>query len=394
MGRASFQIAYTYAGPVRQLFDADNESGPTSWIGYGWHFSTPFVSVQHKGTVSKDDDVYYCNLGQYGGGQLLQAANLTFFVSTNPAIRVQPTFDVDSLISAWEFKFPDGIRMRFGTTISGDKAERVIRRFGGSIVASPYAISGGSTFIYRWDLAVMDSRPLGATMLDRLEFRYERIDGIMRAGEAYSLESYIKNIVAVNAAGKEVERYQFNLTNKAATEFTPVTSEKRLSQTLIESKALTNVEWFVEGTTTVQRRFINFFTILTPSSYKKRFLDSIFIETRTSAGTYITDPAANWKFTYDASPNKHYALAAIVRGAVKEEFLYGRPDFSKSEWKDRTQQDTIRRMKKSTGTEVGTSVPADLKSKWENKTLCSERFCFVTTVERNPNRYVPGRHET
>ena len=68
-GPVRFPIAFTYAGSVRPLFDADNEKGPTSWIGYGWNFTTPFVAVNHKGTASIFDDVYYCNLGPYGGGR-------------------------------------------------------------------------------------------------------------------------------------------------------------------------------------------------------------------------------------------------------------------------------------------------------------------------------------
>jgi YD repeat-containing protein len=387
MGKARFPIALSYSGPVRQMFDADNENGAPGWIGYGWRFSTPFVGANTKGTVNPLDDVFYCNLGQYGGGQLLQAGDGKFYLSNNPAIRIQQTPATEGTASRWEFIHPDGVRMVFGSMKAGDNAERYMARSAGAIQASPYTASGYGSIIYRWDLSIMDSRPLSGALLDRLEFRYGRTDVPVTSGRTYTRESYVREIAAVNAAGVDVEKYSFVTADKGSNEYPSTSAEKAIAQTIFETKWLQKIEWFLESSPTVERR-INFIpTLKVPALYTKRFLDSIHFEYQTALGTMVTDPGANWKFTYDANANRHYGLKTMTRATVTEEFVYGRPDYNGyPNWTTRTKQEgQVRKLKKSDNTELGISTGTDLKNRFENETSCTEKFCFIAVIERNTN---------
>ena len=383
MGRASYAFGYSYSGSVRQLFDADNERGPTSWIGYGWNFSTPFVSTYHKGTVNTEDDVFYCNLGQYGGGQLLQASSLKFYLASDPAIRVQANTNSEGLIGSWEFIFTDGVRMRFGSTIAGDKAERLVNRSGGSILASPYTVTTPTSLIYRWDLSTIDSKAFGAAVAERLEFRYDRFDFPIAGGVYYTRESYIREIAAINAAGTEVEKYRFTTQPKPADECPIITQERIVAQSQIETRYLSMVEWFPTASASPQKRFTNITIAQTPSIYKKRFLDGITIEHRTAAGTYVADPGGNWNFTYDAAANRHFGLKTMVRGIQKEEFVYGRPDYSLPAFTERTQQEASRNLLTVSSTDVQPPTGENF-SAWENQSSCSDKFCFIAAMQNSP----------
>ena len=389
MGKTSFPIGFSYSGSVRQAASADNERGPSSWIGFGWSFSAPFVAVNNKGTVAKDDDNFVCNLGPYGGGQLLQNSSGTFFLATNPAVKIQSTTDASGLISAWEFKFPDGVRMKFGSSFSGDLAERYMVRFGGAFVSSPFPASGGAKFIYRWDLSVMDSRPLGSSLLDRLEFRYDRVNiditpsGNGGTGSSYTRESYLKEIVAVNHLGKEVEKYKFITANKGTDEYSTATAERSLNQALFESKRLSSIEWTVEATPAIQRNITLFSFTANPSPYKKRFLDSLLVEYRNSIGAMVNDPERNWKFSYDAG--NYYGLKTMARGLSKQEYFYDQPNYANTPWANRTRQEAWpRKLKSSATTDVVLPAASTVKTDWETQTQCTERFCLVSATQRLP----------
>jgi YD repeat-containing protein len=395
MGKARFPIAFNYSGPIRQIFDADNERGSTSWLGYGWNYSIPFVALNNKGTVLQDDDLFYCNLGQYGGGQLLQALDGTFYVASDPSIIVKQNLDADGLTTRWEFRFSDGVRMVLGNSSPGDFANRTIIRNGGSIVASPIPVAGAVAMVYRWDLAIMDSYPIGTGITygafkERLAFFYEPKFIPVTTGINYIRESYIRAIVAYSANEEEIEKYMFNTANKAANEYVAATPERALTQSIFETKYLQSIEWFVEGGSNFEKRFTNYTHTTTPSFYVKRFLDSIRTDYRTPLGTVVCDTNSTWKFTYDAAVNRHYGLKTIVRGPGKEEFVYGRPDYTYSDWSSRTRQETAFR----THTRVKTgSEPSDpqvilpsgttvLKDNWDAQSACTERFCFISALDR------------
>ena len=387
IGSVSFPIVFSYGGPTRSSASADNERGAASWIGFGWNFTSPFVAANNKGTVALDDDNYVCNLGPYGGGQILQNAAGAYFVASDPAIKVQASLDASGLISGWEFKFTDGVRMKFGSSIAGDLAERFMVRYGGGFVASPYPPSSAIWFKYRWDLSIMDNRPLGASLMERLEFRYQRYDQGITAVTSYTRESYLKEIVAVNHLGKEVEKYSFTLADKGTDEFPAATRERTQGQAIFETKRLNSIEWYLEGSPVVQKRITNLTTTATPaapSPYKKRILDSLSIEYRNPIGFMVSDPNKNWKFTYDNS--NYYGLKTMAIGLAKQEYFYSRPNYANTPWAKRSQQDANpRTLTEPNGFPVQLQLPPVMTTHWENNSQCTDRFCFVTATRRWPS---------
>src|SRR5690606_35009757 len=107
----------------------------------------PFVAINHKGTRAYSDDVIICNLGPYGGGQiLLQPETGRYYVATSPSIIV--TRDTVSnassplyrQVKSWTFTIPaTGVRLVFGHAGADTihNSERHLRHAGGMIVASP-----------------------------------------------------------------------------------------------------------------------------------------------------------------------------------------------------------------------------------------------------------------
>lgn len=386
IGKARFPIQVTYAGPIRQMYDADNERGPTSWVGYGWNFSTPFVAVNHKGTVTPVDDVFYCNLGPYGGGQMLQNSPSSFFLANDPTVRILPSYDPEGLIKSWEIINQDGVRMIFGNIVAGDSAERKLVRIGGNIIGSPYSVAAWGTMVNRWDISVMDSKTWGGAFWDRLEFRYARKDIQLSAGRYYTRESYIKEIVAL-IGGVEVQKCSFITADKEDAEFGGISAEKTLAQALIETKRLQRIEWRAEGLSTVEKQITFHTRFEAPSPYKKRLLESIQFEYRNHVfGNFISDPRQNWSFTYDLGANRHLGLKTISKPmGGKDEFVYGRPNYTYPSWITRTQQEASVRKLTNNGTEIGIVDGEPAKTRYENETVCSEQFCFIAFVDRNPN---------
>ena len=130
--------------------------------------STPYVAVSHQGTTTTTDDFFYCDLGPYGGGQILQNDAGDYYVSTNPYIKVVPTVEFKQFRS-WKFIMPDGSILYFG---ENDNSRRSQLRLGNVIAAYPANIAQTSSFVYRYDL----SRVTDFNGTTSLRFGYSKIE--------------------------------------------------------------------------------------------------------------------------------------------------------------------------------------------------------------------------
>jgi YD repeat-containing protein len=390
---ARFPISLIYTGSMRSLFESDNEKGPTTWVGYGWNFTTPYIAVNHKGTASISDDVYFCNLGPYGGGQLLQNGSGQFYVATDPTIQILgPDSAANGTPSKWTFKWPGGLRMTFGAGVTSDPASRSINMVGSTLTGNPYAAASGTDFTYRWDVARMDDyRTDDGQGNESIEFTYDRKTASLGSTKSYTREAYVKTIVHKNRRGNEIEKYAFVLAPKNASEYRTSEFEPSMAQTIYETQMLSSIERYVEGSANFDRRY-NLISVLQAASqpsfpYPKRFLTSIQMQYRNSLGFVIQDPKSTWTFGYEPAANYH-ALKTIDKPFVgRDEFEYTKPVFNTAAWMDNIKQDlSVRQLAKGDGSVITLpSDPAVVAAQWENQTFCTETFCFITARESNPN---------
>lgn len=376
-GEVSFPIGFTYAGPVRQLYDADNERGPTSWIGFGWNFNAPFVSVNHKGTLTIDDDVFFCDLGPYGGGQILKSGSGKYFISTDPSIAVTPQLDAEGLITSWQFQTSNGVKLYFGKNGTDFNAARTVLRSGNTIAASPYTISIAKDYIYRWDVYKISDN----SGTNSLAFRYDK-PAVYFGTRLFTRESYLHDIIWSDRLGNEIERFTFTTGNKGTNEYFSGSEEPEMDQKLFETRSLIRIdrirESLIQQSWTLNKALKSDLTPAFP--YPKRRLMNIAVSFPNPRGGTYTDPKMGWNFTYDDSPNRHSGLKTITKPFFGiDEYEYGRPNYSASgDWSYYTKQDpTVYTLKDPNGVDVS-PVASEIKTYWETQSSCSERFCVIT----------------
>ena len=379
-GEVSFPISFTYAGSVRQIYDADNDRGPTSWIGYGWNFSAPSVSVNHKGTLTIDDDVFYCNLGPYGGGQILKNYSNKYFILSDPSIKVFPQMDAESLIYAWQFQTAQGVKLFFGKNGTDLNAARTLIRIGNTIAASSYTLSSATDYIYKWDLyKISDYSEKNA-----LQFRYEKPAAAFGT-KSFTRESYLHDIIWNDKFGNEIEKYVFTNAEKTVDEYSPGTFEPEFEQKLYETKHLIKIDRFHEGT--LQQTW-NINTDLRPKSpgfpFIKRRLTGVSVSYPNPRGGLYTDPKSNWTFDYNEELHRHSGLQTIHKPFFGiDSFEYRRFNYSQfGYWGYYTKQDqNYHYMKDQNGSDILISETGpDISTKWTNQSSCSERFCLLTAT--------------
>ena len=398
-GSAAFPISIRYSGSSRQQCEADNLSGPTSWVGFGWNMRVPSVAVNHKGTPTDADDVYFCNLGPLGGGQLLKKSANQFYLASDPSVVVTPTRDALGFITNWTFLSSGGIRMVFGTMSSIDSASRKIIRYPGGFTGSAQGLASGTAFTYKWDLSRMEEYAKGASVSpNALEFRYHRIDvrlsSTINAG--YTRESYLKEIVHKNSHGDEIERYAFETQAKSGNEYAHMSLEEELSQEQFETQYLSALRHYVSGNSNPERSWIFVYhtqaAVPNVMPYPKRFLDSVkFAFPNLKGGADIVENKNSYAFSYDAS--HHHALMNINKPFFGwEGFEYDTPDLSKPDWKARTgQESTVHTQVNPDGSNYALpNDPTQIANNFDNRTICSERFCFLA-VRQSTN---PGENLT
>ncbi|MDB5048795.1 MAG: hypothetical protein JWO30_1866 [Fibrobacteres bacterium] len=384
-----FPIALTYSGSIRQTYDADNGMGPTSWIGYGWDFQAPFIAVNHKGTVDNSDDLYYCDLGQYGSGQLLQNSSGAYFLSTDPTLIITPTLGSGGLITQWTFETMTGVRLIFGSSVADDNASRILNRVGGWITGSPYSTSVSQSFTYRWDISRMEeygkvSPGNPPVSNNALVFKYAPINTQLGNGKYFTRESYLSEVIHKDRFGNEIEKFKFITDVKEAEEYATKSSDPFFSQDLYETRRLTRIERYLEGSSTEDRAYI-----LESHSqdatgpdfpYTKRLLDYVHFETPNPRGGVTLQDKMSWHFEYDLNSHRHFGLTTIEKpGSGKDEYAYGRPDYRVPDWTARTQQDpNYHTLKRPDGSDVLiSSIPETGTAIWKNQSSCSERYCIV-----------------
>jgi hypothetical protein len=405
-------IEIFYSGMARQSYDENNGTAPTSWIGYGWDMAVPFVAINHKGTVPYVDDAFYCDLGKYGQGQLLQNNEGKFFVTGNPTIQVDKVMGEDGSIKQWIFRTPAGVRLIFGSSKPGDGADRYLNQVpygyvpgttiatASTISANPHSVATGFPFVYRWDISRMEEFGNGVfPYANALEFRHQPVNVPLPGGKSFTRESYLKEIIRKDQTGGEVERYLFTVAEKTAAETFSESFEPLLTQHLQETRYLSRIDRFFEGQATPEKSLLFISHVEAPSGpdfpYAKRVLDRIETEFPNTRGGVINDDRQRWKFEYDMAANRHMGLKTIFKPYQgKDEYEYGRPNFQDfPAWTNRTRQEAKRTLRKEkTGVPDGEDViPSQFPELMSNHTYCNERFCFIAVSDETDG--VPV-HET
>lgn len=144
-GILSWSLSLNYYGGIQPILQSSNESAPSGAYGLGWNLSTPYVAINHQGTVTTTDDFIYCDLGPYGGGQILQNDAGDYYVSTNPYIKVLSTVSGKQFLK-WKFIMPDGTVLFFGES---SNARRTQLSRGNVVAAFPADTTGLVPFVYR-----------------------------------------------------------------------------------------------------------------------------------------------------------------------------------------------------------------------------------------------------
>lgn len=118
-------ISMAYVGTL----PGSNQSVPSEsrcgLVGCGWNAEMPGIVLNHKGTVSASDDVYFANLGVLGGGQIMPGGFAgrdpngkyiqIWTVVGSPQVTVRSFHDLPGKPVQWfEAEGPGGVGMVFG----------------------------------------------------------------------------------------------------------------------------------------------------------------------------------------------------------------------------------------------------------------------------------------
>lgn len=143
-GGISFSVGLHYSGGGLEHHRLSKAKyNPISWVGEGFHLTSPSISVKHKGTMSLMDDEYFISLTGVSSTSLISEATVNsdvFYPSDNPTIKVQrvrqpvtmnlsdpnmspgqgtlpptsvPSVTTDQIVG-WIVTLPDGSTQRFG----------------------------------------------------------------------------------------------------------------------------------------------------------------------------------------------------------------------------------------------------------------------------------------
>ena len=243
----SWNLSLTYNGSaVRPTLQSSNTRANSGAFGMGWSMSTPYVAVNHMGTVSMVDDVIYCDLGPYGGGQIVQNSDGKFFLSTNPYIRIKSVLDPVAFqngkirIDSWQFFMPDGNKMFFG---EGENSRRTQRSHGNLIVAHPATAADGEDFVYRYDLSRYTTFDESTEIL----FGYSQVREPVSATASYVRESAL-SAVYWKSSGETIDSIALVYDNMGPLDFIPYASiESRDYQRLYDSRFLSSMHQFSHG---------------------------------------------------------------------------------------------------------------------------------------------------
>ena len=353
-----WSLSLNYYGGVQPILQSSNEIAPSGAYGLGWNLSTPYVAINHQGTVTTTDDFIYCDLGPYGGGQILQNEAGDYYVSTNPYIKVLPTVS-GKQFSKWKFIMPDGTVLFFGES---SNARRTQLSRGNVVAAFPADTTGLVPFVYRYDLSkVTDFN--GQT---ELHFGYSKIGENAAPGKSYTRESALSRIYWKDG-DKTIDSIAFIYAPMGASEYPGYgTAEPKDSQRLYETRFLSKIKTFVQG------NFYEEFTLSQGIRHMANLADKRYL--LSVKDSIIGGEARSWTFDYSESNG---LLNQVVRpDNSADHFNYSNVALdSFSDAKSPSDPDTMRNM---SGGQV--QIPVADRENYRNSVSCSEEFCYATLI--------------
>ena len=357
-GILSWSLSLNYYGGIQPILQSSNESAPSGAYGLGWNLSTPYVAINHQGTVTTTDDFIYCDLGPYGGGQILQNDAGDYYVSTNPYIKVLSTVSGKQFLK-WKFIMPDGTVLFFGES---SNARRTQLSRGNVVAAFPADTTGLVPFVYRYDL----SKVTDFNNSTELHFGYSKVGEIAAPGKSYTRESALSRIYWKDG-DKTIDSIAFIYAPMGASEYPGYgTTEPKDSQRLYETRFLSKIKTFVQG---------NFYEEITLSQgirhvsnlADKRYLLSV-------KDSIIGGEARSWTFDY----NEFNGLLSqvVLPDNSADHFNYSNVALdSFSDVKSPSEPDTMRNI---SGGQV--QIPVADRENYLNGVSCSEEFCYATLI--------------
>ncbi len=372
-GAVSYPIVLNYGGPVRPIFESDNERAPAGWVGLGFSLTTPFVATNHKGTYNSADDVIFCNLGPFGGGQIIQnPTTKKFFLASNPYIQITALLGSGEFAGQfvrWTFQMPDGTKLVFGETAN---AQRHVFYNGTLIKASPFPNVASKKFIYRWDIShIADFNGANKILFDHAQYLENA-----GQGRSYVREGYVKNIKWLGPGNTEVERYEFVTQERPIGEYQPYrTGEAKDDQKLFETRYLHEIKCYREGNHTHSYSFtFDRARVADLQQVKgKALLTEIQLYYNSTSGNLVKDNG--WKFSYEGLSNFFLLKSVTTPDLRTDSFSYKSMDFAAT---DGDQDWSASRMRRS---DHKTAVPLPANktntAKWKGEAKCDERFCYL-----------------
>ncbi len=363
-GVLSWSLNLNYYGGVQPILQSSNETAPSGAYGLGWNLSTPYVAINHQGTVTTTDDFIYCDLGPYGGGQVLQNDAGDYYVSTNPYIKVRSVVSGNQF-AKWKFIIPDGTILYFGES---DNAKRTQLSRGNIIAAYPVNSAELVPFTYRFDL----SRVTDFNGTTEILFNYSKIDETVTQGKTYTRESALSGIYWKDG-DVTVDSIALAYSPMGADEYPGyATMESKDSQRLYETRFLSKIKTFVYG---------NLFEELALSQgvrqvanlANKRYLLTI-------KDSVVGGEARSWTLGYDSAngllnviilPNnsiEHFSFANVALDSFPDAKSTSVPDT----------------MKDSSGQQI--QIPVANRAYYSNGSTCTDEFCYaylINTVNAN-----------
>lgn len=359
----NFVLTYNGSSVAPQLNSAKirSSSGP---LGLGWSMVTPYVSVNHMGTATSMDDVLYCNLGPYGGGQILQNEHGNFFVSTNPYIKVKPVYDTSipvyeaPRIVSWEFTMQDGYKMFFGETFN---SQRTLKSRGNVVGAHPASAAGAKDLIYQYDL----SRFSNFDESTNIQFEYSHVYEAVAPNVYYVRESALSSVYW-QSYGVTVDSIALIYADKHPTEYPGYqTGDAKDQQRVYETRFLSQMQSFARGS---EKEELTFSYNFVPSEVEFSSYNRNLLGIKDSV---VSGESRNWQFFYDET--NHLLTSIVLPNKAVESYEYKDIDLSK--YADTHAPSPTEVMKDENGNPIALS-DKDL-DEYVNSASCTEKFCFA-----------------
>lgn len=366
-GVLSWQLTLNYYGGVQPILQSSNESAPSGAYGLGWNMSTPYVAINHQGTVTTTDDFIYCDLGPYGGGQVLQNDTGDYYVSTNPYIKVKTTV-IGKQFTEWKFIIPDGTILYFGES---DNAKRTQLSRGNIIAAYPVNSAELSPFTYRFDL----SRVTDFNGTTEILFNYSKVEETITQGKNYTRESALSGIYWKDG-NITIDSIALIYSAADSSEYPGyATTESKDSQRLYETRYLSKVKTFVQGR--AYEEFVLSQGVRPVIGHaNKRYLLSV-------KDSIVGGEARSW--TFDYNPLNGLIDQIVLPDNSIDHFTY--TSVPLDSFPDAESPMTPDTMHNAIGQQI--QIPVAKRGDYYNGSTCTDEFCYaflINTKNSNSNQ--------